>query len=98
MGESAPMPGPRPDGTAPHGIRLVSRYEVPVKVGHAIAEQFVIHFVRVESLGESCCYVGHVFEEAGSILARKLVEFFTVPFESQEGVAFEELVRVQFSD
>ncbi len=71
---------------------------MPVKVRHSVAEEFIVHFVRVESLGESCCNVGHVLEEARSILVREQVEFFTVPFETHEGVAFEELVRIQFSD
>ena len=71
---------------------------MPVKVRDSVAEEFVVHLVRVEGLGEGCCYDGHVLEEAGSILVRELVEFFTVPLEADEGVAFEELVRVQFSD
>ena len=98
LGEFAPVSGPGPYGAAPHGVCLVSGNKVPVKVRHSVAEEFVVHLVRVEGSGEGCCYVGHVLEEAGSIRVRELVEFFTVPFEAQEGVAFEELVRVQFSD
>ena len=63
-----------------------------------VAEEFIVHFVGIEGLGKGCRYFGHVLEEAGSVLLRKLVEFFTVPFEADEGIAFEELVRVQFSD
>jgi hypothetical protein len=37
---------------------------MPVEMRHTITEQFVVHLVRIESFGESCCYSGHVFEEA----------------------------------
>jgi hypothetical protein len=65
---------------------------------HTITKQFIVHLVRIESLGESCCYSRHVFEEAFPILVCQLVELFVMPFEGDERVAFEELVRVELAN
>ena len=65
---------------------------------HAITEQFVVHLVRIECLGKSCGYSGHVFEEALPILVCQMIELFVMPFEGEERVAFEELVWVELSD
>ncbi len=64
---------------------------------HSITKQFVVHLVRIESLGEGCCYSGHVFEEAPSIPVCQLVKLFLMPFQSDKGIAFEELVRIDLS-
>jgi hypothetical protein len=71
---------------------------MPVKMRHPITEQFVVHLVRVESLGKSSSYPGHVFEEASAIPVCKLVKLFLVMLESDERIASEELVRVQLSN
>ena len=65
---------------------------------HTITKQFIVHLVGIESLGESCCHSGHVFKEAPPLLVCEMIELFIMPFESDERVAFEELVRVEFSN
>jgi len=40
---------------------------VPVKMRHTITEQFIVHLVRIESLGKKLLRLGHVFEEAPPI-------------------------------
>ena len=64
---------------------------------HTITEQFVVHLVRIESLGKSCGHSRHVFEEAPSIPVCQLVKLFLMPFQSDKGIAFEELVRIDLS-
>jgi len=71
---------------------------MPVKMRHTITEQFVVHLVRIESLSKSNCYSGHVFEEASPILVCELVELFVMPFQGDERIAFEKLVRVELSN
>ncbi len=53
---------------------------MPVKMRHTITKQFIVHLVRIESLGESCCHSGHVFEEAPPILVCEMIELFVMPF------------------
>src|SRR5438309_4700711 len=65
---------------------------------HSITEQFIVHLVRVESLGKSSGHSRHVFEEAFPVLVCKLVELFVMPFEGEERVASKELVWVELSN
>ena len=64
-------------------------------MGHSIAEKFIVHLVWIESLGKSRRDSRHVFEEVFPTLVFELVEFFLVPFQSDEGIAPEELVWVE---
>jgi len=65
---------------------------------HTIAQQFVVHLVRSESLGERFGYLRHVFEEVSPSPVRELVEFLSVPLQSDKGVAPEELIRIELSN
>ncbi len=69
-----------------------------MKMRHPITKQLVVHLVRTERLGKSVCYSGHVFEEAPPVLVCELVKFFVMPFQRDEGIAPEELVRVELAN
>ena len=67
-------------------------------MGHSITEKLVIHLVWIESLGKSRRDSGHVLEEVFPTLVCELVEFFLMPFQSDERIASEELVWVELSN
>ena len=71
---------------------------MPVEVGLSVSEEFVVDSVRMERGGETSSNLGHVFQEMVSVLVRELVQMFCVPFQGEEGVSLEGLVRVELRD
>lgn len=62
----SPVAGPY--WPAPHGVAGVAWYDVAVEVALDVAEEFVVHLVRAEGLGECTADECHVVEEEFSVL------------------------------